>query len=551
MPQIPKFLAVNRRIFIPGLLLLAVLAERAWVLATATPTDFDDAYMFVRYANNWLAGHGVAWNPGQAPVYGVTSPLHLIVVTAGRGLFPRMDDASLLRACSAGAGLLLVLALAVTCARSSRSPWLRGHVVAWAAGLAVLLGYGEAFLFHAGTGMDTLLAALANTVVLLLAARLSERPSLGRAAASAIAAYAAVQARPDNVIVALLCPVLTLALLSPAPRGRAMALFAGLTTLLLSADVLLKWRFWGTPLPLAFYTKQPGHYGAFAGEFSWNPLWFLHVFLGALLPFLLAMLLFAGRASLRTFLVLLVPALLSVAGLFSVNQIMGHLGRFYFPLLPLFVLAGVRALDDGLRVLATEQDSTRLARRLMLRLGLAVLVLSGGSLGLHAAGRAWAARAPALPEVAFPRPVPAPTPLPELDSWRASQEVAQWAASVPAGTRMAMSEHGLVGARARDAIIIDVLGLHDGVFAHGFRVAELWRRQPDAVWMPHPDHVEMLRQILDSPEFRRDYLFFPDAFAFGFALRRSSPRFAALSVAFEKRWRAAYPGLRPEDYAAR
>src|SRR4029453_7354546 len=41
---------------------------------------WDDSYMFVRYADNLRAFHTVAWNPGGAPTYGLTSPLFLSVV---------------------------------------------------------------------------------------------------------------------------------------------------------------------------------------------------------------------------------------------------------------------------------------------------------------------------------------------------------------------------------------------------------------------------------------------------------------------------------------
>jgi len=48
--------------------------------------------------------------------------------------------------------------------------------------------------------------------------------------------------------------------------------------------------------------------------------------------------------------VLLIPAAATLTALFSVNQIMGHLGRFYFPSLPLLVVAGgldYRPLGEG------------------------------------------------------------------------------------------------------------------------------------------------------------------------------------------------------------
>jgi len=47
-----------------------------------------------------------------------------------------------------------------------------------------------------------------------------------------------------------------------------------------------------------------------------------------------------------------------------------------------------------------------------------------------------------------------------------------WLSEAPPGTSFAMSEHGLVGAHASRAVIIDLLGLHDPFFArNGFSAA--------------------------------------------------------------------------------
>ena len=72
MPAPPTALWL-RRVSVVVIVLVAV--ERLRALVSAPPTDFDDAYMFLRYANNWLAGFGMRWNRDEAPVYGATSLL--------------------------------------------------------------------------------------------------------------------------------------------------------------------------------------------------------------------------------------------------------------------------------------------------------------------------------------------------------------------------------------------------------------------------------------------------------------------------------------------
>jgi hypothetical protein len=541
-------------IFLRLLLALAVggvLCERLVAFLRAGPTDFDDAYMYLRYAHHALAGQWLVWNPGEAPVYGVTSLLHFLLVTVVCGLWPSLADGAVLRIASGAAALGYLVGLAALCARFCRATRLSGNLLLWAALLVPALGYGEAFFFHAGTGMDTMLAALANLAVAFASLRLAERPTPRWAMATAAIGLLAIEARPDNGIVAALCPLLALWLLAPASRLRPLLVWLGCFVGLVLLDLVCKWRWLGTPVPLAFYAKQPWYYQGFAGEFTWNPFLFLEVALAAIWPFLTLSVLFLQRGSLRLLIVLVVPAALTSAGLFSVNQIMGHLGRFFFPSLALLVLAGVLIADRWVQRFHGAVSLN--ARSLLVRLALALLVLLGGGQALEFAGRIYQARAEKqilAPIESFQ--VSAAAPLPELDSWQASQSIARLAAEAPAGTTLAMSEHGLVGASAARAIIIDVLGLHDAIFARqGFSAAELWRRQPDFIWMPHPDHTQMLRDIVHSPELWQNYVFYPEAFTYGVALRQNSPRYSTLAALFAKHWQTAYPGFQAEDYMAR
>lgn len=543
-----------------GLLDAAAVTVAVWVVAyvvrdvvAAGPTEFDDAYMYLRYARNLRDGHGLAWNAGT-PVNGVTSPLHLLVVTGLLSVAGGVDDGRLLQVASTGAGLLSLLALAAVCASAARLG-VRGGLRAGAA-LMLAIGTSDAFRFHCRTGMDTHLAMLCVGLVIAAALGLARRPTFPRALAAAVVAFGATLARPDTALLALGIPVLAALLLSEGPGSKRMVLmsiglFGVLVGLLLGADLLLRRWYLGTALPLAFWVKQPGFYGGFAGEHAWNSVRFLAVFLGVATPFLLLLVLLYDRRSLREAVVFLGPVAVTAALLFWPRQIMGHMGRFFLPLLPAVILPAALVLGRRLAALGRLAPGPRLGA-LVARLASASALAIGGRAALAAGAAEFeGAGTQLVPDPGSMVVTASGRRLPEIDSWYAAHLVAEIAAAAPAGTRMAMSEHGLVAARAAHVHIDDVLGLHDREFAAGFTASALWRREPDLLWLPHPDHTEMLRSILTSPELGRDYLFLPDAFTFGLALRKDSPRFVALRALFERAFRVAYPGLRLEDYAAR
>ncbi len=513
------------------------------------PTEFDDAYMFLRYAQNLLAGHGLAWNPGGPAVNGATSLLHLAVVTALRAALPRAPDGRLLALASAVGAALAIAVLVAACARLAP---LRGRGWIWAAALPPALLAHEAFRFHALTGMDTMLAIAANAALGWAALRLERLPTARAAALAGGLAYVATLARPDGALYAALVPALAIALLCPAPRGRLLLPALGALAPLLAVDLGLRRLLLGTALPLSFHAKRPGAYGDYAGDHAWNPWLFLAVFVGAAAPFLVALALTLGRATWRPAVALLAPIVPTFAALFGMNQVMGHLGRFFFPALPFVVLAAAVAIDRRLAGALAAGAAPPAPGPFAARVGAALLLALAARPALEAAGRRWQARgdqaqaAPA-PAPAYERPEAAP--LPELDSWQAAAQVAALARDAPPGAVFAMSEHGLVGARAPHVVVVDLLGLHDRAFARGFSTDALFARRPQVIWFPHPDHGQMLRDLLASPTLWRDYDVYPEAFAFGLAVRKHPPARAAAALA--ARWAAVYPGTRMEDHRGR
>ena len=195
--------------------------------------------------------------------------------------------------------------------------------------------------------------------------------------------------RPDNALYALFVPPLCLTLGQPlAASRRPLLAFAATLSALIALDLLVKAAYLGTPLPLGVWVKRPHYYGGFAGEYTWNPLWFLSVFVLGLWVFIGALIVFTTRRSARPVLALLSLVAVTFAAFFDVNQIMGHLGRFYFPSLPFVVVAAALSVD---RFFLPPLDVT--APALVARLGGAAIFLLGGAWALDAAGARYQARA--------------------------------------------------------------------------------------------------------------------------------------------------------------
>ena len=289
------------------LAILLSLAAYAYALWKSEPTRFDDSYMFLRYANNILAGHGHAWNPHGEQTYGSTSLLHVGVVTSLKLCLPRLTDARLLLVASAIPGAITLVVLVITCAQCSAHPLLHRQYLLWGGLLLPVLVFDGTLRYHQQTGMDTMLAVLCNALLILCTMRLVSQGSMRRVVPVVLLSYLTFLARPDNGVYATLFPVLSIVLLGSGPRRKLTAVFLSSMIAVLLIDGAAKWLFFGSPLPLPFYAKQHGAYAGYANPDGPNPFFLLATFLAVVLPFLCVLLLLAGRSAAATLVALLLP----------------------------------------------------------------------------------------------------------------------------------------------------------------------------------------------------------------------------------------------------
>ena len=219
--------------FIPLLFLIAGVGVGLPYLFSPSALEsypLDDAWIHMVYARNLITGHGFAFNPGvqeagfSSPLWVmILAPLHLL---SSGVLLPKL------------AGLVFLILTALTARRL-------GGI---AAGLLVL--FDPALQFAALSGMEV-------TLFCFLSLFSIERMRAGRPGQAGLAAAAALWARPEGILLAVLLPVFSW-FSAPVRKGTVQR------TLLLAAPPLIAAGLWvafcllvtGRPFPNTFYAKM-------------------------------------------------------------------------------------------------------------------------------------------------------------------------------------------------------------------------------------------------------------------------------------------------------
>ncbi|APR75305.1 Hypothetical protein A7982_00651 [Minicystis rosea] len=492
---------------------------------------WDDAYIFQRYAHNVLREGKVAWNPGGAPTYGLTSPAFLVVgvpllaVTRGN-----MSLAALLSSALPG---LVLMGLLARLAQKAAGGGTRGRA---AIALVFVCLAISTFADHFVSGMDTTFGLGCTATYLLVAHELSSRladptPPRRLGVILGVLGGFSLAVRPEMATLAVLVP-LSLVAFPKTPVERRMGLTVlGVTVLGLGAHLLFCRLYFGTPLPLPFWAKGTDLYGAgIARAYRGGTTHDLLVWLGFFWPLFIVTIV-AVTASLRSFLRdtpamdkgVLVGALFLIGySWIVVTPIMGHSQRFFYPPLPLLVYLAARSIARFFDfVAARDPEGSRAPYAVV---GAAGLVYG---IGLFMPGFVQGGRdlTSAVTGGVFAR----------VDMHKHALEQGPqryWYgldrfATLPSDAVFATTEVGMLSALNLKRTVVDLAGLNEPKFALSkFSAEKLFSTwHPDLIYMPHPHYAAMIDDIQKHPAFA-DYDVYTkpqlNALEFGIAIRKSS-----------------------------
>ena len=523
-----------------GLGVLSTLLYLARMLRTGIANFiFDDALMFVRYADHMRSGYGISWDPGGPHTYGLTSLSWLGVtwLASYTPLAPITKMVSL--SCLCGMAGFVVLA---GMARSSKQTRLSPVTLFPLIALPLMMHQYFAISFN--SGMETMLAFLLIALYLPCVQRAFLTGKLINMLPVGLLGWMIVLTRPEAALSVFSFPLSWWLLVERRNKSRALVTLLGLLSALLVMTLVWAHVYFGTALPLPLYSKwilAPAGYRLYLNPIAYT-LYFLNM---AGLPCVVLICL-VRRHQARLMLAFMLPLALQCASLFSVLQIMGWGGRYYVPYLPFLFVPAIQVLACDLPGTWPRFTPQRLSALVGLCLLLNLQVVKPLS---ELAGRIITRHHSVYREPEFRHQ--AQQPLPELPWWPSCQAVARIAAVLPAGALVSSSEVGLLGAMRPDLRILDSSGLNNAAIAqHGFSVQRVLAAKPDLIWLIHPDYTRDFGEMSTDPALLQEYTLFAHAFNFGIAIRREGLYRRELLAALRSEWRNAYPNFHLEEYEA-
>ncbi|UCG16672.1 MAG: hypothetical protein JSV19_01285 [Phycisphaerales bacterium] len=222
----------------PVLLILVVATGFALSLLLSTES-YDDAYIAYRYAEHWAGGIGLRWNPEDPPVYGASSLLHCLLLSAGKlvGLEPRTTSIGIQTLSHACMSVLVLLFVAPPVGR-------------WAGLCAGILTALSLPNVAQGRGLEIELYTALTVLAMLLVVK-------GRPFAAGVVSGLAVMTRLDGMV--LLAAVLASWMCDEKRWSRAARSIGG-AAIPVGIWLIGTMVYFGSPLPQSMLAKLASSY---------------------------------------------------------------------------------------------------------------------------------------------------------------------------------------------------------------------------------------------------------------------------------------------------
>ncbi len=492
-------------------LLFGLLAFHLLMYFNASSVQ-DDAFMFVRYADNILNTGEPSFNSGHEATYGLTSPSFLAMVLPLRVVFPHNPVLTMLFASSISAILFLILLVYLLHVTTGRENTLVKQGIFLVILLSILCD-AKNFSVHFSSGMDTMLALSFLTAYILVSIRYRESVTLSSVLFTGILGGLAFSIRPDLLIFCFALPLVTVFFSSTSRKKVHAAAILLVTILVVLLQILFYSKYLNSPLPLPFYAKSINHYGAYFQEmYKLFPVKGLikFVFSFPLLFSVIGIALFIDVKGFWKWIsettkgLFLATFIFIVYHLFFVTPIMDYSQRFYYPTLPAIMFLSIQSMRFIIeRTSLKELIESRMSGTVNSRAILAFLFL--------------------FPVFAFgPRIAQSSYELltsreGNYNGFDVTEEYrARWTgywfrldefSLLPNDLVMAATEIGHPLAMNPYKTVIDMTGLNETRIAHsGFSADSFfYYYQPDLIFMPHPDYQDMIEKINENSHFISHY----------------------------------------------
>lgn len=491
--------------------------------------SFDDSYIFLRYAKHFLSGYGYCWNIGEKPTYGCTSIAYMLFITLFNKL-ANLNESLSVSVPSWLFGLSSLFLTLVLIKNIIKDSTLRLYAITLTFP-AILLS--SSFYSHSITGMDTTMSLFGNLLLAIFSIRMKQNQTRESVFLCVFIAWLDVLIRPDNGIYALMIPLLILNS-GQSLKFKKSVIYILSFTVIITLDLIAKYKYFGTIAPLSFYVKRESYLHGYTEVNMWNPAVYLCDFIETASPFLIAIVLFLSRKSFRICVALLIPVLFTTTYYFTVVQIMGFSGRFYFPSLAFIITASYCVLNH-----ATLNTLKKISFVLVLRATtILIIILIATSPTIDwTIGKFWFTH---KQRVVLTKPVPLFTikskvNLPDLERKVVFKTMTTLLKPYADKLTIATTEIGYIGANLPNLNIIDMAGLNNKKIAFsGFSIKSFIENKPDVILMPQTHYVKMINSLLKSPDFRNQYTYYSHILDYGLALKKDSPYFKQLQKRLKK-----------------